>query len=99
MIEVKKGASFRVALQFTDDEWESISDVDSATSELKQGNSYYTLETEIDSDTKRIFLRAETYNWKKGSAAFDVKLIKGGTVMVIPELTNVEVKIVEGVTR
>lgn len=99
MIEIKKGASFRVALQFSEAEWDSLFPAQQVISQFKQEETYYDIEVEVDASTRCIFLRAETNSWKPGQGAFDVKLISDGLITIVPELTNVEVTIVEGITR
>lgn len=99
MLKIKKGASFRLALQFTEQEWESIFPVDLIVSQYRQGDTVVNLEVEADALTRCIYLRSETTSWNLGKGSFDVKLIRGGLVTIIPELTNVEVQVIKGVTQ
>lgn len=99
MIKVKKGYNFSVALQFTEEEWDSIFPIDEIVSEFKQNNRYSTLEIDVDEETRCIFVKAETDDWSVGTGYFDIKITKDGVKQAIPELTNIEVQIVQGITR
>lgn len=99
MISIKRGASFRLALNFTDEEWASLFPVDLIVSQYKKGDMVADLEVIVDENTKCVFLRAETSEWEIGKGAFDVKLVRGGLITVVPELASIEVQVVKGVTE
>lgn len=103
MIELKKGASLRVALQFTEYEWDSLPVISEIHSDFRQEMSNgvtvtVPLEVRVDYDLRTIFLSAETGNWQLGVGFFDVMIISEGLVCLIPALQNIEILLVEGIT-
>lgn len=98
-IQVKKGASLRLALQFeTQEEWDSLFPADYAISQAKIGNQLFDLEVSVDPLTRCIYIKGDTEEWPIGNGAFDVKVISGDFIQALPELTNIPLKVIAGVT-
>jgi hypothetical protein len=99
-MDIKKGTSFRVAFQFeTDAEWTSLFPADYALSQIRFGDDLFDLEVMVDTLSRTIYLKGDTELWPLGSGAFDIKVIAGDLIQTIPELTNIEVNVVEGITE
>lgn len=98
-VTVKKGSSFRVAFNFTPEEWNSIFPVDYALSQAKIEGVYFPLEVEVSSLASTLYIKGDTDEWPLGSGSFDVKLIVGDLITAIPEMSNIPVYVVEGVTQ
>lgn len=100
MIQIKKGASFRLALQFeTQEEWDSLFPAEYAISQIEIEGTTFDLEVSVDSLSRCIYLKGDTEEWPLGSGAFDVKVINGDLIQTLPELTNIEVEVLEGITQ
>lgn len=99
-MDIKKGASFRVAFQFeTDAEWDSLFPADYALSQIRFGDVLFDLEVMVDTLSRTIYLKSDTDLWPLGSGSFDIKVIADDLIQTIPELTNIEVNVVEGITQ
>lgn len=100
MISIKQGTSFRLALQFeTQEEWDSLFPADYALSQIKFGEVRHVLEVAVDPLSRCIYVKGDTEEWPIGTGSFDIKVILGDLIQSLPELTNIEVEVLEGVTQ
>lgn len=100
MIKIKKGASFRVALKADSfEEWGSMFPADYVVGMIRFGEAYFDLEVTVDELSQAIFVKGDTEDWPIGEGEFDLKMITGDNIQTIPELTNIPVEVIEGVTR
>lgn len=104
-IIVKRGATVRVTMEFTEIEWAAIYPWESIKSEAQMGATgsptFVEHEFDIVSDpvARTLKLSAPTTAWGFGSYQFDVRVEKGGESIFIPAETSLSISIVEGVTE
>lgn len=99
MIEIKRGASFRVAFKFeTDDEWNTVFPADYIASQARFGDEVFNLECDVDQLAKTIYIRGETDEWPVGEGEFDVIVVAGDLKLPLPEITNIPITVIQGVT-
>lgn len=105
MIDVKKGASLRLAFQFeTDAEWLTLFPAEYAMSQakfvLENGNErIFDLEVNVDTLSRCIYIKGDTEEWPIGEGEMDIKVINGDLIQTVPELTNVIITVYDGVTE
>lgn len=99
MIEIKKGASFRVAFKFeTDEEWNTVFPADYVVSQARFGTRTFNLECDVDILARSIYVRGDTDDWPIGEGEFDVIVIAGDLKVPLPEITNIPITVNQGVT-
>lgn len=100
MLSVKQGSSLRVALKAdSQEEWNSLFPADYVIGQIRFGTRRFELEVTVDSLSRAIYVKGDTENWPIGTGLFDIKLVAGDLIQSIPELTNIEVEVVEGITQ
>lgn len=105
MIEIKRGASLRLALQFeTTAEWETLFPAQYAMSQVRfildSGREItYDLEVQVDTISRAIYIKGDTEEWPIAEGAMDIKVINGDLIQTVPELVNITVNVVEGITE
>lgn len=100
MIDHKRGKSFRIALKFDDSEWESIYPHDYLEGQIRLSDgTRRAFEISSDPLTKAIFVKADTFDWPLGDAYFDIRVVIADIYLPIPDLENILVTVIEGITQ
>lgn len=81
---LKQGSTFRVVVEFTEEEWDSLYPYDEIYSEVKIKTNYYQLQVTPNETEKTLILTSDTDAWSTGSASFDIKVYKNGIVQFFP---------------
>jgi len=99
VITIKRGKSFRVAFKFEPQEWDSIYPNDYVSSRIKLSDgTYRNIDVTVDAITQALYLRAESADWPLGRAYFDVKVYLADIVLPLPDLENILVNVIEGIS-
>lgn len=98
---LKQGASFRAAIVFTAEEWAQLSPIESVTcqSKVAGSNTRYPVTINQRQDLMSFILSANTDSWPIGNHSLDVAIVRNGFKIYIPELTNVDIPILDPVTE
>ena len=100
MISIKKGASFRAAFKAdTQEEWDSMFPADYVVGQVRFGDVYFDLEVTVDNLALAIYIKGDTEDWPYGEGEFDLRIIYGDYIQTIPELNNIPVEVLDGVTK
>lgn len=97
---IKAGATLLLGLQFTDDEWAQIAPFTDLVCYVRvNSDQRRQLQVEGHDDIKAITIRGDTDDWPVGWAELDVYFQKGDLDILIPELENVVVQVLKGVSK
>lgn len=95
---IKRGATLLFAIQFTQEEWALIAPITEAKAYCRVEGERYQLTVTINPTLRALVMRAETGSWKLGKGEMDAMLIYGGKTVLIPELSNIDMPVLEGVS-
>lgn len=100
---IKQGATFAVAVKFTDEEWSRIYPWTSVTSSVRQGSRVFPLTVAIDAAAKSLTLSATSSNTSLMAvgvdAILDLWVDRGGVKIPIPSKQNITMSVVRGATQ
>lgn len=103
--KIKRGATFKATLIFTEDEWAAIHPWDSIEADVGVWDRRHALTIATDVEGRTITLTAATDDWLITEAGrvppytFDVWVTRDDQRLPIPASFNVPLYIIEGVTR
>lgn len=95
---IKRGATLLFSIQFEAEEWALITPITEVKAYCRVGGDRYALTATVEASQRAIIMRAETASWKVGKGEMDAMIIYGGKTALIPELSNIQFPILEGVS-
>lgn len=99
MIELKKGASFRIAFKAeSPEEWSKLYPADYFMGQIRFEERSFELEVSVDPLAMVVYVKSETDDWPIGEGEFDLKSITGDLIQAFPELVNIKVTVLDGPT-
>ena len=100
MATIKRGATLKVTLEFTAEEWAAIYPWDSIRAEAQQGMVEHDFQITVDAPNRTILLTLPTQPLGLGQWAFDVRAEKAsGESIFMPPDKMFAFSLVEGVTE
>lgn len=100
MTSIKRGATFKATLEFTEQEWAAIYPWDAIEAEVGQGSKRYPLNIQVNAAARTVTLvRVNTSLWVVGPAAFDVWITRGSQKLPFPASSNIRLNVIEGITE
>lgn len=100
---IKQGATFSVAVKFTDGEWARLYPWTSVTSSVRQGSRVFSLTVATDALNKSLILSATAANTALMAVGvdgvIDLWIDRGGVKIPIPSKQNIKMSVVRGATQ
>lgn len=98
VVKLKRGATFKLVLEFTELEWLDIYPFTSIECDVGQGSARYDTNISIDAASRSVLISASTDSWKLGLAKLDIRVVKSGQVIMIPADSVIQFNVVASVT-
>lgn len=104
-VTVKRGATVRIILTFTAEEWAPLYPWTSIKAEAQSGVTggsgwvEHEFAISVDAPARKITLTAPTQPWGIGTYQWDVRIEKDGESIFLPPETTDSIKVIEGITE
>lgn len=99
-MNIKKGATMRLALLLDESEWSALHPWDSIEADALQRHSLRTdLTVTVDEAARAILLTGPTDDMVTSIVQIDVKIMRSGEVIYLPPERNLLLSVIDGVTE
>lgn len=100
MATIKRGATLKVTLELTAEEWAAVHPWESIRAEAQQGIVEHDFQITVDAPNRTILLTLETQPLSLGQWAFDVRVERAsGESVFLPPDKMFAFTLIEGVTE
>lgn len=100
MADIKRGATFRAAFEFTAEEWAEIYPHDAITANALQGETRFPLTVTVEAADRMILLGGATDAWEVGTPVeVDLWVTIGAVTIPVPFAHNVRLNVIQGATQ
>lgn len=100
-IQIKQSATLLMALEFTEEEWSVLfpNGTEVLACQAKMGSVRIPLTLNRHNDLRTLIIRSDTIGWPLGQVKIDVRVTRDGFSYYVPQLSNFNFTIIEGVTQ
>lgn len=98
---IKRGLTLRAKIKLEEDEWAALWPWDDIAADARRDRTAqaHPMTVTWDVDEQAIWLAADTSQWPTGQMQFDVRVVRGGSVVYLPPTTFLAVEVIHPATE
>lgn len=98
---IKRGLTLRAKIQLEEDEWAALWPWTSIAADARRDRTAqaHAMAVSWNEAERAIWLQADTSLWPTGQMQFDVRVVRGGSVVYLPPTTFLAVEVIHPATE